>query len=100
VCVCVCVYVCVFFVLYSIRLYSIRLPHTTYHIPLLTPLCHTQQADEIDIARDRVLQLSKAEGLVERYSRKLEGMGEVVKQNKEMGERMDQVRSVFVCGNT
>jgi chromosome segregation ATPase len=49
-----------------------------------------QQADELDIAKDKVAKLARAELAVEKYQKKLEEMVELKKQNKDLCERMDQ----------
>lgn len=48
------------------------------------------QADELDLARDKLGKLAKAEQSVERYQKKLEEMIAIKKQNKELSEKMDQ----------
>jgi len=49
-----------------------------------------QQADELDIAKDKVAKLARAEQAVEKYQKKLEEMVELKKQNKDLCDRMDQ----------
>lgn len=48
------------------------------------------QADELDIARDKIARLAKAEQTVERYQKKLEEMISLKKQNKELSDKIDQ----------
>lgn len=49
-----------------------------------------QQADELDIARDKAAKLARAEQAVEKYQKKLEEMVDLKRQNKELCEKMDQ----------
>jgi len=49
-----------------------------------------QMADELDIAKDKSLRLSKAEATIEKYQRRLEELTEAKKQNKELELKMDQ----------
>lgn len=48
------------------------------------------QADELDVARDKLTKLAKAEQTVERYQKKLEEMLVMKKQNKELSDQLDQ----------
>uniref|UniRef100_A0A7S3HAB2 Calponin-homology (CH) domain-containing protein n=1 Tax=Spumella elongata TaxID=89044 RepID=A0A7S3HAB2_9STRA len=49
-----------------------------------------QQADELDIAKEKVAKLARAEQAVEKYQKKLEEMLELKKQNKDLCDKMDQ----------
>lgn len=49
-----------------------------------------QQADELDIARDKVAKLARAEATVEKYHKRLEEMVDLKKQNKELSDQMDE----------
>lgn len=49
-----------------------------------------QQADELDVARDKLSKLAKAEQAVEKYQKKLDEMMVVKKQNKELSDKIDQ----------
>ncbi len=48
-----------------------------------------QLADEIDILRDKGAKLLKAEQTIEKYSKKLEEMLALKKQNKEANDKLD-----------
>lgn len=49
-----------------------------------------QQADELDIAKDKIGKLARAEQTIEKYQKKLEEMMDLKRQNKELSEQMDQ----------
>mmetsp|Transcript_15944 Transcript_15944/g.26848 ORF Transcript_15944/g.26848 Transcript_15944/m.26848 type:complete len:728 (+) Transcript_15944:127-2310(+) len=49
-----------------------------------------QQADELDIARDKVIKLAKTEQTIEKYQKKLEEMADLKKQNKDLSLQMDK----------
>lgn len=49
-----------------------------------------QQSDELDIARDKISRLAKAEQAVEKYQKKLEDMRSLREQNKELSDKMDE----------
>jgi len=51
-----------------------------------------QQADELDVARDKASKLSKAEQTLEKYQRRLEEMGDLKKLNKELSEKLDEAQ--------
>ena len=48
-----------------------------------------QAADELEIARDKAAQLTKAEQSLEKYQRKLEEMSDLKRQNRELNDRLD-----------
>jgi protein HOOK3 len=48
------------------------------------------QADELDVARDKLSKLAKAEQAVEKYQKRLEEMMVLKKQNKELTDKIDQ----------
>lgn len=49
-----------------------------------------EQADELELARDRMTKLIKAEQTIEKYTKKLEEMMDIKKQNKEFSDKLDQ----------
>jgi chromosome segregation ATPase len=49
-----------------------------------------QMADELDVNRDKVTKLVKAEAAIEKYQQRLEEMVALKKQNKELSEKMDE----------
>mmetsp|Transcript_9039 Transcript_9039/g.8063 ORF Transcript_9039/g.8063 Transcript_9039/m.8063 type:complete len:677 (+) Transcript_9039:22-2052(+) len=49
-----------------------------------------QMSDELDITREKIKKLAKAEIQIEKYQNKLEEMNELKKQNKELSGKVDQ----------
>ena len=49
-----------------------------------------QMTDEIELAREKSLKLTKAEAAIEKYQQKLENMNALKAQNKEMEESVDR----------
>jgi len=49
-----------------------------------------QMSDEIDLARDKALKLTKAEATIEKYQQKMEDMKALKAQNKELEQNLDK----------
>lgn len=49
-----------------------------------------QMSDEIDLARDKALKLTKAEATIEKYQQKMEEMTALKAQNKELEQNLDK----------
>ena len=49
-----------------------------------------QLADELDVARDRSNKLTKAEAQLDKYTRRLEELAAVKRENKELADKLDQ----------
>eukprot|EP00604_Paraphysomonas_vestita_P002219 CAMPEP_0174819290 /NCGR_PEP_ID=MMETSP1107-20130205/2422_1 /TAXON_ID=36770 /ORGANISM="Paraphysomonas vestita, Strain GFlagA" /LENGTH=557 /DNA_ID=CAMNT_0016032487 /DNA_START=414 /DNA_END=2087 /DNA_ORIENTATION=- len=49
-----------------------------------------QMADELDVARDKAQKLTKAEGTIEKYQKKLEAMTALKNENKQLEETIDK----------
>lgn len=49
-----------------------------------------QQAEEIDIAKEKAAKLVKAEATIEKYQKKIESMSALKNQNKELEESLDK----------
>lgn len=46
--------------------------------------------DEVEVARDKSVKLARVETQLEKYQQKLEEMGALKKQNKELSDKLDQ----------
>eukprot|EP01036_Dinobryon_divergens_P022096 gene22096-30331_t len=66
-----------------------RLEQAKEHL-LLREMAARQTADELDIAREKTLQLARTEQSLEKYQRRLEEMVDLKRQNKELNDRLDK----------